>query len=175
MSAKIRVYHSLVYEKDGESASIGNPGVTLGEVSSPGTYFNKGELVPIAPQAAKMVWEYTRARDFEILEFLIPKTGGYLNLALFVDTPVSALDLNPSGTNPRWRQFDLSCKCPLTFNTDQAILLPILADDVGSLGNGLPKVFTDGAKVTAKVYKAAVFNPALAGTADVELIVRHLN
>lgn len=162
MSAALRTYAGLI--SDGPDAVFTVPTAPwpfpprTHETTITGDYKSL-RRVQVAPETGLMAWDYTEYRDFEMLALLVEPTPGYLYCWYKGDTPVSTTNLTPSGSNKRWRQFDLSCLSWSFLNTDQCrIDTASAAQDVGETG-GIPTAAGSGTLALGKVYGLYVYNP----------------
>jgi hypothetical protein len=157
-------------DSDGVRKSLGSLESPVFDGTTPGT----GRLIATVtiPAGEKMMlWQYgdLGVEDFELVAIRVKGTG-YIYLAFLVDTPTSASDDTPSGTNPRWREVDVSCKIPFLLNTDAARVNPTVADEYTET-SGFPTIFDDAGTVEGKVYEIAAKNASTTDAVEVEVWV----
>lgn len=171
MTADLRCHFAMVLvDSDGVRHSLGSFESPVFDGSVPGTAKLRATLT--IPAEGKMIlWQYgdQGVEEFEALVLRV-KGDGYLYGAFQVDTPTSASDNDPSGSNERWRQFDLSCEIPFILNTDLARVNPTVADEYTETG-GFPTIFDDAGTVEGRVYAVAAKNPSTTEAVEVEVWV----
>jgi len=173
MSATVKTYFGRVVVDGGSRRVIGDLDAPISEQTIPGTYMDGEYRITLAPGEKRMLWEYTRQRDFEKLDVRIIGDG-YLSMAWLVDRPVSASNLNPSTSYRRVRHLDLSCGDVLTLNSDQGLMHATQSLDNGFDGASyLPSAWQDAGVESGKLY--AVFAWNRSSTASVQVGVTVLN
>ena len=169
MSAILRVYSALAYVIGGRTYTVGDMKEPVAEVTTPGAGYRPVQVVRVNAGARVVLWRYGHGPErFSVMQMRLLTDDGYAYCAYKVDTPVSDTDDDPSGSNIRWRAFDLSCLVPMLLNTDNARVNPVIADDYGDSG-GNPVILDDSGTVNGFIYEIQAKNPSTTTAIDIEI------
>lgn len=171
MAGKLSTVFEILAEVTGGVKAAGNRQVPFSVTTLASDVGNVGRVV-LPKKASGVVsyvpiYRYSERGNFEILAAWLP-LGGYAQVSMKVDIPVSASDLTQSGTGRRWITLDLSSIGPFVLTSDQLRITTTanIADWYGPTGSdAIPTLLNSSNAVNGKIYEVGLSNPS--ETADV--------
>lgn len=178
MTATVETFYSIKLTNGGNERTFGSyvtPATTRSLSSGTVSLLDRAQ---IAAATKYTPWAYTTNKQFQILGLRIVGASevdgsGFLHVGLYIDTPTSSTDPTPTGTYGRWRTFGLSCGEPLIINTQSTYIDPTPANDYTSTSS-YPTLWasaTDATRLSAKIYKVAVWNSGSTVVDSLETLV----
>jgi hypothetical protein len=161
MSAILRVYNAVVYEKNGvRYPSPGSFAEPVAEFSAAGLDHVAPRHVVIPAGTFKTVWSYGIPVSFDLATLRILEAGMTGHMHWRVDRPTdrAAGDLSPSGDLVRWRHKMLRGQTPEQLSADDGLIDSDAGDDNGDAA-GEPAILTSGTSELGHIYEIGVSNP----------------
>jgi hypothetical protein len=163
MTAVVRVYSAVVYEKAGQllpGAGVGSLTEPVAEFSTDGTDHIGPRHIVIPAGEYKTVWSYGIPTHFDLAVVRIIEEGMEAHIHLKLDRPTdrAAGDFAATGSVKRWRHKMLRGQTPAYLTADDGLIDSDATADNGD-DSGEPAILESPTVELGHIYEVGVSNP----------------